>query len=261
MDIAFGALVLALCLAPALTFRAALRSGTDGGNSPSAVEPTFLTLGEELRWLLPLSLSIHLLAIGTAHQLGYSIDWVTFLSLLTGNDDLVKSAIPKFADSVSLVAAYAVATVCGSHALGSATRFIVRRTQLHRRFGWFEYRSRWTYLFRAETPAASTSPQPDYLVLELLMSGSDEPRRYRGVLDSFWLDASGELTAVGLDMPVLNGSGDPAHEFAIIDCKQAEVAVIQSMRIELSTNRLDPLPHDHVGESPLTPSPPPTPSQ
>ncbi|MFT7776235.1 hypothetical protein [Roseateles sp.] len=260
MDIAFGALVLALCLAPALTFRAALRSGTDGSSSPEAVEPTFLTLGEELRWLLPLSLTIHLVAIAVSDQLGYSIDWVSFLSLLTGNDDLVKSAIPKLADSVSLAATYAVATVCGSHALGSTARFIVRRTQLHRRFGWFEYRSRWTYLLRAETPTVSTSPQPDYLVLELFMSGSDEPRRYRGVLDSFWLDASGELTAVGLNIPMLNGSVDSAHEFAIIDCRQAEVAVIQGMKIEPLASTLDPVAHE-LEEPPLNPSPPPAASQ
>jgi len=233
LDIAFGALVLAMCVTPALTFRAALRSGLEMERGPTAVEPTFLTLGEELRWILPLSLAIHVVAIGFAGELGYIVDWPLLLSLISGNDELLKFAIPRLAQCVSQVALYAVATICGAHILGLCIQYVVRRSGMHRRYGWFEYRSRWAYLFLGDSHDNATSGLPDFIHLELRVAGTSEPRRYEGVLDSFWLDAKGELIAVSLEHPILEGTGKSTRGYAVVACKDAEVAVIRAVRIEV----------------------------
>lgn len=202
MDLALTGLLLLALLLPALLLRVGFRGRRGFEHPAKAIEPSLLTFGAELVWILPLSVFIHYVGVVIASALGNPVDLGLAVDILAGassNSDLSGSIGSKVSKDADRIVFYFLATCAVCLVLGYFAQVLVISLSLHRRFGLLEYRSPWTYFIRGEGPfnrSVHSDPDAVYITLSILLG--DSIKTYRGIVDWFSLDRNGELKSIRL---------------------------------------------------------------
>lgn len=202
MNIAFPALIIILLALPGAIFRYAYARGSWGWSSPIS----FRTVSDELAYSAVFAIGLHGFWLSFATRVGYRADFTSLVALLSGSygpkGERYDRALASIADSPGAIAFYLLSLFFAAAISGRLAHHFVRRTGLDLKTQVFRFKNEWFYLLTGEVLSFSEislkAREVDGVFLSAVVDHGKESYLYRGIVEDWSFDSSGDLDSIRL---------------------------------------------------------------